>query len=202
MTNVNSPPNFQDLTGKVFGRLLVLKRVKDKSFKSTRWLCRCECGTEKEIDGKSLKNRHTVSCGCHKRDCVRKEKGEAGFNYMYYTYENNARHKENRIFELTKEEFKSIVQSNCFYCGTAPRKEYVHGKAYMTQEQIDWAKYVANGVDRVDNDKGYSVDNCVACCTRCNLAKRAMTQEAFCSMVIAVYNNWASNFIKERQNEF
>jgi hypothetical protein len=38
---------------------------------------------------------------------------------------------------------------------------------------------VANGIDRVDNTKGYSVDNCVPCCRRCNVAKADMTPDQF-----------------------
>src|SRR5688572_18586786 len=31
------------------------------------WLCRCDCGTEKEIGLFNLSNGNIVSCGCHRR---------------------------------------------------------------------------------------------------------------------------------------
>lgn len=57
-------PNPIDLTGKKFGRLTVLKRAKNDKNGSTKWLCRCDCGNERIISGKSLRNGHTQSCGC------------------------------------------------------------------------------------------------------------------------------------------
>lgn len=55
------------LTGKIFGRLTVLKEVPRKNTHRW-WLCRCECGIEKEIDGTHLnlkrKKAPTMSCGC------------------------------------------------------------------------------------------------------------------------------------------
>lgn len=52
----------KDLTGKRFTRLLVIKMVDD--IRPVSWLCKCDCGTEKVLSGKVLKNGHTKSCGC------------------------------------------------------------------------------------------------------------------------------------------
>lgn len=58
------------MIGVRFGRLLVVSPASDRirpSGKSSRyWLCRCDCGVEKEIAGAHLRNGATVSCGCHK----------------------------------------------------------------------------------------------------------------------------------------
>lgn len=52
-----------DLTGKRFGRYVVIKRDKNKNGHTT-WLCRCDCGNEKVVVGQSLKTGATMSCGC------------------------------------------------------------------------------------------------------------------------------------------
>jgi hypothetical protein len=56
------------LTDKVFGRLTVLKEVQSKDHHHRWWLCRCECGVEKEIPSTRLikkGNKNTTkSCGC------------------------------------------------------------------------------------------------------------------------------------------
>lgn len=57
-----------DLIGKRFGRLIVIKRTGTKN-KQVLWLCKCDCGKEKEISGVSLKRGATVSCGCYRREC-------------------------------------------------------------------------------------------------------------------------------------
>lgn len=62
-----------DETGKVYGRLTVLGSTgrlnKDKRL---FWLCRCSCGTEKEVIGRSLRKGWIKSCGCLKREMMRR----------------------------------------------------------------------------------------------------------------------------------
>jgi hypothetical protein len=54
--------NFQDLTGKTFGRLTIVG-YQGKS----RWKCICECGATKElVNGSGLRRGHTRSCRCLK----------------------------------------------------------------------------------------------------------------------------------------
>jgi len=55
---------YNDLSGKIFGILTVLMEYgKDKNGKRL-WICKCECGNEKEVKGSSLKSGNTKSCGC------------------------------------------------------------------------------------------------------------------------------------------
>jgi hypothetical protein len=63
-------------------------------------------------------------------------------------YIQNAKSRELK-FELTKEQFHSLAATSCHYCGTC-------------QEN-------GNGIDRVDNTKGYTMDNVVPCCSLCNI---------------------------------
>lgn len=64
--------NFIDLTGKRFGRLLVIKRAENykklSGKTSTTWVCRCDCGEEKVIRGTDLKMGRSTSCGCYNRE--------------------------------------------------------------------------------------------------------------------------------------
>lgn len=74
----------------------------------------------------------------------------------YNTYKNSAKQR-NLNFLLTKEEFQKLISENCNYCN-AP---------------------LAGGIDRTDNRIGYTVDNCVSCCTVCNKMKLNLSQESF-----------------------
>lgn len=58
--------NFIDMTGQRVGRLLVLNQYSRHENGYGYWLCRCACGTEKEIRVQSLRraDRPTLSCGC------------------------------------------------------------------------------------------------------------------------------------------
>ena len=63
---------FNDLTGKRFGRLVVLKRVDDHissgGYRYPKWKCLCDCGNKIDVVGKRLKSGTTKSCGCYRRD--------------------------------------------------------------------------------------------------------------------------------------
>lgn len=64
----------EDISGQRFGKLIVIKRVpKPENLKSNGayWLCQCDCGKEKIIMGKSLRNGKTTSCGCRISEVAR-----------------------------------------------------------------------------------------------------------------------------------
>ena len=61
-----------DLIGQNFGRLTVVKRAPNNKEGRTMWLCKCVCGNEKVILGKSLCSGHTKSCGCLNKDITSK----------------------------------------------------------------------------------------------------------------------------------
>ena len=67
---------FIDLTGFKFERLFVIKRVESYIQPDGRplimWLCHCDCGTEKIISGKNLRNGTTKSCGCYNLENISK----------------------------------------------------------------------------------------------------------------------------------
>lgn len=65
-------PKSEDLTGKVFSRLTVLKKDEEASKKHHRtyWICQCSCGNQKSIAALSLKNGATKSCGCLRNEKV------------------------------------------------------------------------------------------------------------------------------------
>jgi hypothetical protein len=62
------PPIVEDLTGRRFGRLLVIERaessMKPNGSSNARWLCRCDCGREKIVLAGSLRGDVTNSCVC------------------------------------------------------------------------------------------------------------------------------------------
>lgn len=64
---------FNDITGKRFGRLTVLRRSKNdyispSGVRTTRWVCQCNCGSIIEVLRPSLINGSTRSCGCLQRE--------------------------------------------------------------------------------------------------------------------------------------
>lgn len=68
---MSSPTNFVDLTGQTFGRWTVVRRGEDKvsatGRRNVRWVCRCTCGNEMQVQGSNLKSGCSKSCGCLRR---------------------------------------------------------------------------------------------------------------------------------------
>ena len=56
------------LLGQTFGQLKVIAPGKIDSNGHRFWICQCECGNQKEINGSNLRSKVTTSCGCnHKK---------------------------------------------------------------------------------------------------------------------------------------
>jgi hypothetical protein len=106
--------------------------------------------------------------------------GEAAFNALYGSYKKSATHYRKVSFELSKEVFKEMTQGNCFYCGSEPRsirKELVSGN------------FIYNGIDRVDSNLGYTIENVVSCCSICNFMKRDLQVKEFINHIKKIYEH-------------
>ncbi len=165
----------KDLTGKRFGKLVVLKKTNKRYDKRVVWKCICDCGNEKFANTSVLKNGSVKSCGC----LFKYKKGKAAFNALYRDYKKQAK---NRGFEfnIPEEDFRRLTSENCFYCDAEPTQEFKRVGAN--------GSYFYNGVDRLDNEKGYVKGNCVACCKVCNYAKRSMSYSQFKGWIRKVYS--------------
>ena len=172
----------EDLTGLRFGRLFVKSFSKRDSVENrAMWECECDCGETVVVRGKDLKSGHTKSCGCFRLDLVRKELGEAAFNDLYSSYKRGAE-KRDLIFELSESEFRLLTSSNCFYCNKEPSQSRRKSKKRMN------GLYIYNGIDRVNNEVGYTLENCVPCCKKCNQGKSDMKFDEFLNWISIVYN--------------
>ena len=71
-------PKADDLTGKRFGRLTVLKRVGTIARRPI-WRCRCDCGRKTDVRSSDLKSGNTKSCGCLGKHFAKRNLLEGGF---------------------------------------------------------------------------------------------------------------------------
>lgn len=172
----NPSMNRMNIEGKRFGKLVVLEFSHVKNKKSM-WRCLCDCGKKCIVIGSSLKSGNTTSCGCN----YKFKQGESSFNALFNSYKRAAR-KRNLKFELSKEDFRKITIKNCYYCGGIPSNKF------LTSIYNNGA-YVYNGIDRVDNMRGYVLDNCVPCCETCNKAKQTMSVDEFYEWIDRVYHH-------------
>jgi hypothetical protein len=166
----------KDLTGRKFGRVLVLKYLDKRKHHpsggwSLLWLCRCSCGKEFETSGSSLLGGNTKSCGCLR--------WKMGPILCYYNRYVRSAKKKNIEFSLSVCSFERLVRRACAYCGKVPDRCPLKSKNYQ--------KTFLGGIDRIDTTKGYISGNCAPCCWRCNRAKAGMTVNEFFRWVSSVY---------------
>lgn len=156
---------FVDLTGRKFGRLTVIQRAENRITKGgqsiTMWRCRCDCGNEVIVYSQNLKREHTQSCGCIQKEKPAHYKHGYSHTRLGKIYDN----MKDRCYNPNNENYRIYGGENKTICD-----EWLRDR----QSFFDWA--MANGyadnltIDRVDNSKGYSPDNCrwVDMKTQCN----------------------------------
>jgi 5-methylcytosine-specific restriction endonuclease McrA len=179
------------LTGARFGRLVVAERaIENTKHGGARWRCLCDCGRETTVSTVNLRNS-TVSCGCMKteqnRALFRKERGHSGLTCLFDRYKRASRVRGHK-FVLTRELFQDLTRGACHYCGAVPGRSIVNPSQQLRgdQESRDHSRYTYNGLDRLDNGRGYEPSNVVPCCWPCNQLKGRMDVDAFLRQALAV----------------
>lgn len=180
----------KDLIGCRFGRLIVLEKtnkIKTTSSerKNIKWLCRCDCGLFKEVYGSNLRDGKTKSCGCLWKSCS----VSSIRNRVLCGYKEGAKSR-GYSWGLSEQEFDLLTNQNCYYCGVEPNSIRINNGNGATK-----LSFIYNGIDRLDNTKGYEVDNCVSCCRICNKAKDVLTPKDFISWANRV-SEYCKNNVK------
>ena len=172
-----------DLTDMRFGMLQVLKRNgAEKCRGNALWVCQCDCGLLTTTRSSFLRKGITKSCGCFRDKRLIDPK--AAFNTLFFIYGKDAK-KRGYEFLLSKEKFSELTQQSCAYCGCKPSLLYKHRKNIE-----DSRGYTYNGIDRKDNSKGYTIENCVTCCKTCNLMKGAMDLKEWEKWIERISMQW------------
>ena len=176
----------QNLAGQRFGKLVVLEHAGFTKNRNARWTCKCDCGNIKIVTAGNLKTG-TQSCGCLFREQAgsykKLEYGEAAFNDLFRRYNDKAVER-NLSFELDKAQFRLLTKQVCYYCGIEPHKVHKVNKRV--------GEYIFNGVDRIDNNKGYVENNIVTCCYNCNRMKHTLGNAEFLTHIQRI-STWQQN---------
>ena len=120
------------------------------------------------IKKKSEQNQHRFKTKPKALEAKRAyDKSDKG---IYSRYKNDCK-RRNRLKRSIKmllkfEEFSDILNKRCVYCG---------------EEQC-------KGVDRLDSDESYTVENSVPCCSICNRMKNSLTEKEFLQHIEKIYN--------------
>jgi hypothetical protein len=96
---------------------------------------------------------------------------------LYSVYKHSAKYR-GYSFKVNFDEFIILVQQNCFYCDEKPIQVSKSKKSI----------FMYNGLDRIDNNKGYELINLRTCCKKCNRAKGERNDKDFFSWVDRCYH--------------
>jgi hypothetical protein len=105
--------------------------------------------------------------------------------YLYITTKRNSKNR-NHNFDLTIDEFINVISKNCFYCGELPKK--VTNKILITRGHINEPPIYYNGIDRINSNLGYTIDNVTPCCSKCNYMKHTSNIDDFYKQIERIYN--------------
>lgn len=178
-----SHPKFIDLSGKKIGNLSVMEYLYFENRKEGNrwlWLCECDCGETCGVRTSRLtKDNPQTSC----KRCADKRSSSARIlpdslsskHRAFRRYKQGAKEREYE-FHITFEEFLEIISKDCYYCASKPKK-------YSDES------YERNGIDRMDNSKGYTLNNVVTCCSICNRLKMDLSYDDFKLWIGKVYTN-------------
>lgn len=177
-----------NLIGKKYNRLTVIEEASPINGRSA-WKCQCDCGNIKTIKTEELRSGGTQSCGCWNKE-QRSLRVENMYSKCkkYMPTEASARYIWNKRYgEISFEDFYRISQNNCYYCNEAPSNSQNVATKNSSNDMKENGNFIYNGLDRLDNSKPHSKENCVACCKYCNYAKRERTVEEFKAWLIKAY---------------
>jgi len=165
-----------DLSGQRFGKLVAIKCVGLDNGRNAIWECICDCGQFKEVSSKALRHSGVKSCGCSHKEVMNDyfdsrlgTSEDRSLKKLFLRYKGRAKAR-NYSFDLKYSQFKKLVFGECYYCGSKPETKIVSKSGVI-------AFY--NGIDRLNNEEGYTLLNCITCCGICNYMKRDMSIDEF-----------------------
>lgn len=149
--NIKDMPKIKPLTGKSFGRLTVISFFKILNHKAY-WNCLCECGALKKVSGADMTAGKIVSCGCYRNKLVvdrSKTHGESHKTKEYTSW----LHLNGRCKSVTNKHYHNYGGRGITVC----ERWNVYENFLADMGRAPSPKH---SIERKDNNKGYSPENC------------------------------------------
>ena len=171
--------------GDVFTNLTVVEETTKRARRAKIWLCNCICGNTIEVRTDYLQQQWSKSCGCLKSEMARDKIAKIWgvnpkknqtievykLNALIRTYKEGAKNRS-IAFGLSDIQIYQLVILPCHYCNYVPNRNTASNISYVYSDYF-------NGIDRMESNCGYTIDNVVPCCTTCNIGKNSMTYVEF-----------------------
>lgn len=142
-----------------------------------RKLAEAHSGKKNHFYGKHHTSK-TKELLAEKNSIIKVPYGSTARKKVISTYKRSAKQK-NIVFSLNDEQLMHLLSGNCHYCGQEPSnvQKYRNGN------------FIYNGIDRINNNDGYTEENSVSCCNMCNRAKRNISYDNFIAWIKKAYRH-------------
>lgn len=144
--------NFKDLTGKRFGRLVVVQELQERKREKVSWLCHCDCGKDASVTSRELLSGDTKSCGCYKIDQIREQFSTHKMTktHPYWVWGS----MKKRCHNPNDKGYPNYGGRGITVCKRWHRFENFWADMGSTYKQ-------GLSIERRDNNKGYNPSNCL-----------------------------------------
>lgn len=141
-----------NIKGERFNRLVAIEYMYRDKGKSSRWLCRCDCGKEISVEIASLRSGNTQSCGCLRLERVRDKISTHGKSYTteYHAWGNMVQ----RCTNPSNPEYKNYGGR-----GISISSEWRNSFENFL-EDMGPKPNKSFSLDRINNEDGYYKENC------------------------------------------
>lgn len=168
----------KNLTGKIYGRLKVIKQADDYCSpcgqKKTMWLCQCECGNYCTVIGNNLQKGTTTSCGCYATQLLKENSYHNQISKKYNIYNLSGDYGIGYTFNGEKFYFDledyDLIKRFCWY---NDGKGYLRARVPLTNQTIMLHDLIMNKEKCIDHINHNTFDN-----RKCNLRKVNTSQNA------------------------
>jgi len=159
---------FKDISGLRFGMLLVIGIYDKRKGKKIRWICKCDCGNTSTPEAYSLMSKKTKSCGCYIREITRKR--NITNNPVKYGKENHGFKHGGPKLHPAEYQVWVDMRRRCYRVNHKSYKNYGGRGITICTEWLDnFPQFYADmgkrtsdqhSIDRRNNEKGYTPENC------------------------------------------
>lgn len=164
MVDIISIMRFQDIKGiatklgiSTFKYIVLRKSGKKHCYICNKWIDENNFRKDSsKVDGMSPR--------CRSCEQSKDKKFACSFEGKFISYKKEAK-RRGLEFLLSKSQFNTFWNKRCFYCGNII-------------ETI--------GIDRIDSNIGYTVENCVPCCYKCNTMKLDLSEKEWITHMMRI----------------